>query len=307
MSLTIVAIPRQDDFVWNVSSEKIPHLTLLSLGDNVSEMDVNHIASFVQHATVLLQSPFGLSVDYRGELGDDKADVLFFDKSSGSFDRIDDFRKGLLQDRTIKKLFQSTPQFDEWTPHLTLGFPETPAKKDTRDFPGFNWMEFDKIAVWTGNFEGPEFQLKHGEVDSTMAMSFIDTGEEFIEHHGIKGMKWGVRRSRKALARESGKIPRSEDSQRHAANAKKPLHSLSDKDLKDLQTRLQTEANVRRLQKNPKRQGQQVAKAVLAAFGIHTVKQAAESAAAASLIATGASLAVKLIKTDRAVRTIAQF
>lgn len=73
------------------------------------------------------------------------------------------------------------------------------------------------------------------------------TPEEFLEHHGIKGMKWGVRRSRKALERARREETRSEDSRRHLTNSKKPLSDLSDKELKDLHNRLNTEANVRKL------------------------------------------------------------
>jgi len=35
-------------------------------------------------------------------------------------------------------------------------------------------------------------------------MSKTDIGKNFIEHHGIKGQKWGVRRSRRQLARAAG-------------------------------------------------------------------------------------------------------
>ncbi len=36
-----------------------------------------------------------------------------------------------------------------------------------------------------------------------------ETGKNFIEHYGVKGMQWGVRRSKKQLSRSSGKSTRS--------------------------------------------------------------------------------------------------
>src|SRR5205814_3863725 len=77
-SLVIVAIPAEDDLVWKVSSEKVPHLTLLYLGEFEPDDNVQRMADFVEHA-IRDHGPFYLDVDYRGELGPDKADVLFFE------------------------------------------------------------------------------------------------------------------------------------------------------------------------------------------------------------------------------------
>ena len=144
-------------------------------------------------------------------------------------------------------------------------------------------------------------------MDNAIAMTAI--GEEFIAHYGVKGQKWGVRRSKKALERERR---RSEDSRRHSQNAKKPLSELSDKDLKDLHNRLTTEKNVRQLTG----QGQSaVAKlfsrinktnTALTTVGAPSLA-VVNKAAAGALIAAGAAVAIKLVKTDKAIKTIAQF
>lgn len=244
MTLAIVAIPREDDYVWKISSDKIPHMTILVLDEASQEM-ITHISEFLEHASDLMLDPFGMSVERRGELGDKNADVLFFEKDWQA-KQVSDFRTSLLQDLAVKGLFKSIDQFPEWTPHLTLGYPESPAKSDPRDFTRFHWVEFDKVAFWTEDFAGPEFALK----GSPMAVDYLAMtamGQEYIEHHGIKGMKWGVRRSRKALERARREETRSEDSRRHLTNSKKPLSDLSDKELKDLHNRLNTEANVRKL------------------------------------------------------------
>lgn len=197
MSLVIVAIPPQDDYVWKISSEKVPHMTLLFLGDKASPAAINNIVGFVEHASKTLDR-FGMSVDYRGELGADKADVLFFNECKA----IKEFRSQLLKNTQINRAYKSVEQFDGWTPHLTLGYPATPAKEDERDYPGFNWVNFDRIAVWTGDFEGPEFRLQDnmdtvsGVYMSNTTQSTMLIGKDFLDHHGVKGQKWGVRRNK---------------------------------------------------------------------------------------------------------------
>lgn len=304
MSLTIVAIPREDDVVWNISSEKIPHMTILFLGDSASDQEISHISEFVGYAANLMLDPFELAVDYRGELGEDQADVLFF-KKDWSIRKIVDFRNQLLADSTIRSAFESVEQFPEWTPHLTLGFPETPAKPDTRDYTRIHWVEFDNIAFWTGDFTGSEFRLKQDNsmIDEAIAMTAM--GKDFLEHHGVKGMKWGRRRSKAQLQRSS-------DAQRHADNAKKHLGELSDKDLKDLHNRLQTEANVRKLQGTGRSSAQKTidklnkTNATLGLVGAPSLAVISK-VAAAPVIAAGAAVAIKLISTKGAVNTIAQF
>ncbi len=192
-NLVIVAIPNKDDYVWKLSSEKVPHMTICFLGD-VADQPVLKIYEFLQHAVDIMQlQPFGAEVDFRGTLGPDEADVLFFRKNWG-LKKVTEFRDALLKDANIRKGYDSVTQYPLWTPHLTMGYPETPAKEDTRDFPGTRWVDFDKIALWTGDFEGPEIQLEFNDDMMEVAMS-VRQGEEFISHHGVKGMKWGQRKA----------------------------------------------------------------------------------------------------------------
>ena len=205
-NLVIVAIPDENDRVWKISSEKIPHLTVLFLGeaDNVANLD--QIMLFVEHAASTMLKRFYLPVDRRGELGADQADVLFFKKNRYDFKAIRDFRSLLLKDPNIKTAYDSTKQFEtpeavgasgqSWIPHLTLGYPATPAKKipDEEFGGGLYSVEFNKIAVWTGDFEGPDFLLKdYGEEFDEMAIP-MDVAMSDIQHVGVKGMKWGVRK-----------------------------------------------------------------------------------------------------------------
>jgi 2'-5' RNA ligase len=204
MEVTIVALPTQEDPVNKYSSEKKAHLTLLYLGE-VSPESAAKIIAFVEHASTMMR-PFGLSVDYRGELGADQADVLFFEKNWT--DRIAAFRANLLANNVISLAYNSVEQYPEWTPHLTMGYPESPAKEDDREYPGFNWIQFDRIAVWVGDFDGPEFRLRDDRA-MEVAMSdtqMIEAGAEFLEHFGVKGMHWGVRKSEGGAPKERGKI-----------------------------------------------------------------------------------------------------
>jgi 2'-5' RNA ligase len=205
-NLVIAAIPDQNDQVWKVSSEKIPHLTLLFLGDSGQVSNLDQIMLFVEHAASTSLKRFYLPVDYRGELGADKADVLFFKKGRYDFAAVRDFRSLLLKDTNIKTAYDSAKQFEEpvitgqagqaWIPHLTLGYPKAPAKPLPNDMPStFYDVSFNRIAVWTGDFEGPEFMLKDywedlDEMDIPMDVAMSD-----IQHFGVKGMHWGVRRA----------------------------------------------------------------------------------------------------------------
>ncbi len=197
-NFVIVAIPAVDDNIWKVSSEKIPHLTLLALGDAESNPNTNRIMQFVSHAVnVCEHGEFMMRIDYRSILGDDKADVVFFEKNNWSSKWITEFRSQLLQNTDIRAAYESTEQFPEWRPHLTLGYSETPAKSDHNGDD--RWVSFDRIAVWTRNYEGPEFRLKWPDREDDMAVAYSEVGEAAVAdllHVGVKGMRWGVRKAR---------------------------------------------------------------------------------------------------------------
>jgi 2'-5' RNA ligase len=195
-SLVIVAIPTEDDYVNKISSEKVPHLTLLFLGEDVSQVkNLAKIMDFTKHAADTSLKRFSLQVDRRDVLGPDEADTLIFSKGKWSgFNEINDYRSYLLKDDNIRIAYESATQFPEWIPHITLGYPDTPANPDNRDYPGIPYVNFDKIAVWFGDYEGIEFPLRSYDWETDMAMSTSEIVDDILEHHGVKGMKWGVRR-----------------------------------------------------------------------------------------------------------------
>lgn len=197
----IVAIPSENDYVWKLSSEKIPHMTMLFLGEQDGNPHGLEMAEFVEHVATTLPR-FSLRVDHRGTLGPENADVLFFKESDG--DRYYDIsdvktaRSNLLQDPNIFAAYNSTTQYPQWTPHLTLGYPTAPAHEDERDYPGTYSVNFDRLALWTGDFVGPEFLLQEQE------LSMSDPVANVLAHHGVKGMKWGQHKklSRKEVRAE---------------------------------------------------------------------------------------------------------
>lgn len=261
-NLVIVAIPEDGDPIWKISSEKVPHMTLLFLGDNGDHPELQTIVEFVQHAAGMSLTRFGLDVDRRGKLGEDDADVLFFE-DNWELPKLRQFRHHLLANDAIRKAHDSVEQRPEWLPHLTLGYPDTPAR-ETRE--RIYWVQFDRIAVWTGDYKGPEFELKgrYHDVASEVAMSeTADQGAEFLSHYGVKGMKWGVRKSdsptevavRTNQARFTGKTqvkaeggtkqPASKDAVKVAGQKQKLKKSgaaaLSNDELRDIIARSQLE------------------------------------------------------------------
>lgn len=271
-NLAIVAIPREDDYVRKISSEKVPHCTILFLGP-AEGRPVLKIAEFLQHAVNIMElGPFGLEVDSRDVLGMDEADVLLF-KKSWSCKRVEQFRSQLLKHNPIRDAYDSVNQYDEWTPHLTLGYPKTPAKEDKRDYPGIHWVEFDRIALWYGDYQGPEFKLEYNYNDDLMEVAMsaeADHGRAFLEHYGIKGMKWGVRKSRSAtdvtttsvvnaglrsktkVKAKGGHAQEATPDAVKAAVQKQKLRksgaaALSNNELRELATRLQLEEQVKTL------------------------------------------------------------
>lgn len=286
-NLVIVAIPAEDDYIWQLSSEQKPHMTICFLGDVVGK-PVMKISDFLEHAVNILEfGPFGLEVDYRGTLGPDQADVLFFRKG-WSLRRVAEFRDQILKDNNIRAAYESAPQHDlypdGWTPHLTMGYPGAPAREDKRDFPGTRWIEFDKIALWYGNYEGTEWRLTYDNYDLAEVAMSAQAGREFISHHGVKGMKWGQRKGRtpapvsaqamsivknpkntktKIKAVGGHNHPATADAIKAAVSAQKLKksghHALTNQELQDLASRLNLEQQVSSLiSKRPKSATQQV-------------------------------------------------
>lgn len=87
--------------------------------------------------------------------------------------------------------------------------------------------------------------------------------EDFLEHHGIKGMRWGIRH-------QPVKVPSSSDSADVAGLRKKPVHSLSNQELRTLTQRQELERKFRQLNPTTVAKGHAHLKTVLATAGTVT-------------------------------------
>ena len=83
----------------------------------------------------------------------------------------------------------------------------------------------------------------------------------FLEHFGVKGQKWGVRNSKPP-------IKLSGDAKKIAELKKKPVGSLTNKQLKTLNERLNLESNHNKLNPGKVMTGKKKAELVLGTIGI---------------------------------------
>jgi len=92
---------------------------------------------------------------------------------------------------------------------------------------------------------------------------------EYLAHHGVKGQRWGVRRTKAALARAArreGK-PLSPEAARAKQLSKKRRSELTNEELRFLNERQNLEQNNRRLNPNVVEKGHNKTKAVIAILG----------------------------------------
>lgn len=81
--------------------------------------------------------------------------------------------------------------------------------------------------------------------------------EEFVEHYGVKGMQWGIRNDR-------NRVRVSSDFKKTAPHRGKKVHSLSNKQLKAVNERINLEQNYSRMNPTTVKKGATAAKGVLA-------------------------------------------
>lgn len=90
-------------------------------------------------------------------------------------------------------------------------------------------------------------------------MNFQDVGKNFLEHYGIKGMRWGVRRTDAQLERASGESSNNTDTtpaggkapdSKTATKGRNP-NDLTDKELQQVVNRINMEQQYARLTYSP--------------------------------------------------------
>lgn len=84
--------------------------------------------------------------------------------------------------------------------------------------------------------------------------------DDFLEHYGVKGMRWGVKR--KSTHKESF------DSKQVKKHRGKPAHALTNKQIKELNTRMKLEQEYRKMNPDKATRGQAHVKHVVATVGL---------------------------------------
>lgn len=116
-AFVIVGLPADGDSIYAASSDDPPHLTLLYLSTAVLEQAKQILAGEAPK-----WGPMPVDTDGVEQLGDEGAEVAKV--KPGEFAAV---RDALLGYEPIKQGFDAVEQFPEWTPHITLGYPDDPA------------------------------------------------------------------------------------------------------------------------------------------------------------------------------------
>lgn len=145
----VVLLPADDDPITAATSEDQAHMTFVWMGD-VSDIDDAARAAIggeVSSYATALDGPIVVPVMRRGQLGDDGADVAFLERS----DSLLAARDGLMESSpNLLAAHDAAEQFPEWTPHVTLGYPEgVEGGPAVGEYDGTE-VTFDRLGLWLG-------------------------------------------------------------------------------------------------------------------------------------------------------------
>lgn len=189
----LVALPRKLDPVRLVGDED-KHVTLLYFGETSSlpqDAKDEILKALNQAATIF--APFSESIRNLQRLGSDVPPAFVAMLSNSCLENI---RNTMLMNPAVKGYLSNTTQYPSYTPHLTLGYPDYQGEDPLRKLASVLYrVQFDRLALW---WNGEQTEISLGSdmdsVESDDAMAMSDELENFLAHHGVKGMKWGVRR-----------------------------------------------------------------------------------------------------------------
>lgn len=140
---------------------------------------------------------------------------------------------------------------------------------------------------------------------SLMSVMHSDDTDIFLEHFGIKGMKWGVRNRRTIAPNSKKQYRKTSQDYRKAQQLKKRGHaSLSNDQLKKVNERLNLEQNYRRL--NPtalerlKREKKTI-EALLATVGITSIAAIAQTDTFKKVVQSGKNFIMQRRNNERVV------
>jgi 2'-5' RNA ligase len=164
-NVIVAGVPADGHPIHGASSEPAAHLTMLWFGE-AADADLDAIAEHVADIAARFQ-PVEMPVLSRETLGDDKADVLMVDPAG-----MEDIRAALLGHESVKEAWAAVEQYPKWTPHVTLGYPDTPALADPPES-----ILIDRLALWTGEYEGPTFTLGADTMDDDDLLDAEDVAD----------------------------------------------------------------------------------------------------------------------------------
>ena len=183
-SIVVVALPEAIDPVVGASSEPGAHMTMLFFGKMNDPAKIEEIKSAVKGGVESFVAsgggPVVAPVLGREKLGDDDADVAMVDPGE-----LRNLRDYLLTHPAIKAAYDAVEQYPQWTPHVTMGYPETPANGD----PGETIL-FDRLAVWDDDYAGEEYPMSVAveeapPVEDDMPVEDEDVAYQPVPWHGV--------------------------------------------------------------------------------------------------------------------------
>lgn len=166
----VTLLPAESDPVDAASSEDITHMTFVWFGEPGDEFDLQSIAMDVKQYAAKA-TPITVPVRERGVLGDDEADVVFLEPTESLLA----LRDGLMEYPAVREAHDAVEQYPEWTPHVTLGYPEAPA---LGEYDGTE-ITFDRFALWIGN-DRMEFPMSGSAVTASAAID-LEVDDELTE------------------------------------------------------------------------------------------------------------------------------
>jgi 2'-5' RNA ligase len=193
----LVALPSVMDPIRLVGDED-KHATLLFFGETATLPDdaKTVLLNAVGQAAKLIM-PFSEGITDVARLGSENPPALVAMLTNNTLGMIRDVLQ--INPRLVEFLSNGT-QHPGYTPHVTLAYPDYSNEAKLRDLVKKLYpVKFDRLALWWGD-EQIEFSLGSSTYNDT-EMSMSDNLEEFLAHHGIKGQRWGVRRSSSEIQR----------------------------------------------------------------------------------------------------------
>jgi hypothetical protein len=131
--IVIVGLPALDDPIYEVSSEQPPHVTLIYLHSDFAEQADQIIAGEAPNYEDIAAPITGVE-----ELGDEGAQVAMLDPAG-----LTALRDQLITYEPITQGMEAVEQFPQWTPHATLGYPDSPPLSD--EVP--DTIVIDRLAI----------------------------------------------------------------------------------------------------------------------------------------------------------------